>query len=408
MSNLTLIQLISEQTIQNLLPILHLKPKRLIHLVTPKTAARAEHLRHAAHSAGIDPSVEVINLSSMPAIPECFNAVRDCLEKLPPDQEAVINFTGGTKLMSIGAYAVAMQRKIPSFYVDTQNACFMDGGTSSKMGEILTDDWSFTPLRNQLRVDTLAVANGVARVTSGKAWKPLLPLARLLFENRGDEESIHAAFHGPHGLFPAGREPRTPADWLPFFEKHIQMPGQIAALAAAAGFLRRISDTDYALPDASRKELDFLIHNRVANYTERYFAAIAPVQHAVAFLTGGWWEVIVMDALEKSGQMRDLRWSVQVGDRTGADVEEDVVALDGVEILYINCKRGGAKARLLPLLEEVRARAASLGGTFNRRFLAIYNPPSGKVDANLRQRARELGIKIITRLDVYKPGIFNR
>ncbi len=408
MTDLTLIQLISEQTIPNLLPILRLKPSRLVHLVTPKTASRANTLQQAAHCAGIDPILEIIHLSAMPGIPECFNAVSDALGKVPDGAQAVVNFTGGTKLMSIGAFAAAQARKVPSLYVDTQDSCFVDGGTSPQMAELLLGDWSFTPLRNSLRVDTVAIANGVPRVTNGQDWRAMLPLAKRLFENQAEEDAVHAALHGPSGLFPRGNEPRTPQDWLPFFDRPIRLPEPVLSLAIDAGLLRRLSATEAALPDDSRKELDHLANHRVPDYTARYFKAIAPLQQSVGFLTGGWWEVIVMDAAHQSGRFRDLRWSVQVGDRSGPDMEEDIVGLDGVEMLYVSCKRGGAKSRLLPLLEETRARAASLGGSFNRRFLAVLNPPAGRVEANLRQRARDLGIKIITGNDVYRAGAFDR
>ena len=406
---ITLIQLISEQTIQNLLPILRLKPAGLIHLVTPKTAARSAHLLDAAHAAGIDPRLSVVQLSAMPGIPESFNAVTDCLNQMVESGTApVINFTGGTKLMSIGAYAAALQHKTPSLYVDTQDACFVDGGTSSEMGRLLNNDWSFTPIRNQLRVDTLAIAGGIQRVTGGRDWRPFLPLADHLLRQIDDELNVHAAIHGPVGIVPQGREPRTPRDWLPLFDEPLSLPEQVARLGIDAGLLRTGANGAAFLPDGSRSELEILANNRVDQFNARYFRAIAPIQQAVGFLSGGWWEVIVAHALDKSGLVRDLRWSVQVGDRTGADLEEDIVALDGVELVYISCKRGGAKARLLPQLEETRARAASLGGAFNRRFLAVRQSPSVKVAENLRTRAAQLGIRIITGANVYQPGIFAR
>jgi hypothetical protein len=162
------------------------------------------------------------------------------------------------------------------------------------------------------------------------------------------------------------------------------------------------------LPDAPRIELEYLANHQVPDFTARYFKAVALIQHAAAFLSGAWWEVIVSDAAHKSALFRDLRWSAQVGDRNGPDTEEDILGVDGVELLYINCKRGGAKARLLPLLEEVRARAATMGGSFNRRFLAVLQPPQGKVAANLQQQATKLGIHLITGNNVYQPGIFSR
>ncbi len=118
--------------------------------------------------------------------------------------------------------------------------------------------------------------------------------------------------------------------------------------------------------------------------------------------------MIVCEAAHTSGHFRDLRWSAFVGERSGPDTEEDVLGVDGVELLYINCKRGGPKARLLPLLEEVRARAATIGGSFNRRFLAILMPPQGKTATNLQQQANRLGIRIVTGNDVRRLGTFSR
>jgi hypothetical protein len=378
-------------------------------LVTPKTASRSASLMAAAHAAGIDPSIEVIQMSAMPGIPETFNAVMECLTEISKTNHSpVVNFTGGTKLMSIGAYAAALQLKVPSLYVDTQDSCFVDGNTSARMSEFLDADWSFTPIRNQLQIHIVAIANGIQRVTGGKPWKPMLPLATYMLDNQTEEQAAHDALHGASGLFPHGREPRTPHDWLSLIDTPFKLPGTIAVLAAEAGLVRPTGRSEVMLVDGARNELQFLVATHVNDFNTRYFKAIGPIQQTISFLTGGWWEVIVAHSMCESGLVRDLRWSVQVGDRYGADVEEDIVALDGVELVHVSCKRGGAKARLLPQLEEIRARASTLGGTFNRRFLAVLNPPAGKVEANLRQRAKELGVRLITRHSVYQPGAFAR
>jgi len=408
--SLTLIQLVSEQTIQNLLPILRLKPQHLVHFVTPKTAGRSAGLQAAAKAAGINPEIKTLQLSAMPDIPECFNAVAEILtQSLQNGSKAVVNFTGGTKHMSIGAYAAARTRNVPSLYVDTQDACFVDGATSPEMSAMLAGDFSFTPIRTQLRTDVLAIANGVSQITSGKKFSEMLPLARHLFDHKADEQATHTAFHGERGFFPKGSEPRTPADWLPKLDQEVVLPQAVAALVVESGLMRAgNAPGTVRLPDSTRAELDFLANNHVPNFNARYFQAIAPLQHAAAFLTGAWWEVIVCDAADKSGLFRDLRWSSQVGDRNGPNTEEDILGVDGVELLYINCKRGGAKARLLPLLEEIRARASTIGGSFNRRFLAVLQPPQGKVAANLQQQAERLGIKVITADNVHQVDVFSR
>jgi len=405
---LTLIQLISEQTVPNLLPILRLRPDRVVHLTTPKTSARASHLRAAAHAAGLKPEVEVIELSPMPGVSETHHAVRESLlQAREAGGDAAVNFTGGTKLMSIGAFSAALREKAPSLYVDTQDFCFVDGDTSPRMAELLENDWSFTPIRKQLRVDILAIANGVPRVTTGKPWQPLLPLAEHLSLHPADEQATHAALHGTAGLFPNAKEPRQPADWLPVLDRPIALPHAVARLAIETGLVRPgPAANTVMLPDPTRAELDHLAHHQVPDFAARYFQAVAPLQHAAAFLTGGWWEVIVCHAAHQSGAFSDLRWSAHVGERGGPDTEEDILGLHGVELLYINCKRGGAKARLLPLLEEIRARAATIGGAFNRRYLALQQPPTGAVARNLHQRAAALGIRLLYPKNLNTPNPF--
>jgi hypothetical protein len=210
-------------------------------------------------------------------------------------------------------------------------------------------------------------------------------------------------------LCPAGKEPATPAGWLELLDQPLPLPATVAALAIEAGFFRPAAASGAVLlPDATRADLDTLASRRVADFHSRYYRAVAPLQHAVAFLAGGWWEVIVCAAAHRSGMFHDLRWTAHVGAHDGPDTEEDVLGVDGVELLYINCKRGGPKSRLLPLLEEIRARAATIGGRFNRRFLAILNQPRGRPGADLEQRARELGIHLLTRSSITQPGVFEK
>jgi len=50
---LTLIRLISEQTMQNLVPLLVLKPARVVHLATPKTSTRSAQIVEGARQAQV-------------------------------------------------------------------------------------------------------------------------------------------------------------------------------------------------------------------------------------------------------------------------------------------------------------------------------------------------------------------
>ncbi len=404
-----LIQLISDQTMPNLVPVLALKPAKLFHLVTPRTAARSDCIVEAARQAHVQSEPENICLTEMPSIPETSRAVLRAMEaarkeKLTP----VVNFTGGTKLMSIGAYEAALREQTTSFYVDTDHQQFLDGHSGPKLHTVLGEDYSFTPLQKVLTVNAIAVANGRQRVTAGRDWKPYLALARHFLDTEGDETSTWEAVHGTSGLCPNGREPRRAEDWRLLFDRPLRLPQRVGELALAAGLVRARKGA-FHLPDATRSRIEELAR-AMHPAPQEYFAAIRPLQLTLTFLSGAWWEVAVVDAAHRSGQFRDLRWSVNVGERHGGfDPEEDIVGVDGVQVAFFSCKRGGARARLVPLLDELDNRARSLGGQFTRRFLAVYQPLFGQNAANLQKRAHELnGIQIITPRELENLDVFAR
>lgn len=406
---IALIQIISEQTMQNLVTLLALKPAKVIHLATPKTAARSNNIVEAARLALVSTEVENIRLSDMPSIPETSCAVtRSIADAKAKGLTPVVNFTGGTKLMSIGAYEAAMRESVVSLYVDTDHQHFLDGHTGPKLNTVLGDDFSLTPLQEALTVNAIAVANGKQRVTDGRDWKPYLALARHLLENASDESAAWQAVHGINGICPNGREPRRAADWLPLFDRPLLLPPRVGELALEAGLVKA-NGAELCLPDTVRPKLEEL-GNLEKPALQEYFAAVNPLQFSLAFLSGAWWEVAVVDAAYRSGLFRDLRWSVNIGDRQGGfDPEEDIVGVDGVQIAYFSCKRGGQKARLVPLLDELDNRARSIGGNFTRRFLAVYQPPYGQNALNLQKRAKELGgIQIITASNLKYLEVFAR
>jgi len=136
--SLTLIQLISEQTMQNLLPVLRLKPARLVHLATPETVGRSNHIVEAARQAQVPVEATTHLLSRMPEMPETFGAVRAAIQHCRDQgQTPVVNFTGGTKLMSIGAFSAALNpnHRTLSLYVDTADEVFVDGRTAEGLAD---------------------------------------------------------------------------------------------------------------------------------------------------------------------------------------------------------------------------------------------------------------------------------
>jgi hypothetical protein len=409
---MTLIQLISEQTMPNLLAMIRLRPDRVVHLFTERTKSQSYALKNAAKALGLYPQWQYCQMSDMPSIRETHDTICHIHDKNLTEnsnETTVIHFTGGTKLMSIGAYAAASSRQCPSLYVDTFTQQFMDGQTSPVMKSLLAGDHHFQSIYHQLHVEILGIANGINRITSGKDWPAMVPLARCLFDDPAIEVATHQAVHGPYGLCPNGREPRDPKGWLELIDTPVTVPGEVASLAVTSGIVRQGETPHHILlPDTTVAELTDISQNYVDNFRGRYFQAIAPLQHAIAFLTGAWWEIIVCEAAHQSGYASDVRWSCLVGDDKGLETETDILGMDGVELLYISCKRGGDKSRLLPLLEETKGRANTIGGSYNRRFLAILHAPKGKTYRDLIHQANAHGIRLITRENVHVPEIFSK
>jgi hypothetical protein len=198
---------------------------------------------------------------------------------------------------------------------------------------------------------------------------------------------------------------RKAADWLPFLETTFPVSDGLLSRIAPAGILRSVGKGLAALPDSTAailRRLDSGEH--VPGYTALYFEAVAPIQQSVAFLTGGWFEIVVAKAMQHSGRFRDIRWSAQIEQQGGAQIEEDLLALDGLEAVCVSCKSSSERARILPHLEEFQSRAHSIGGRMTRRFLAIHTlrDPQGHVAS----RAKALGINLLTPGDLSKPAPF--
>ncbi|WCJ60667.1 DUF1887 family CARF protein [Fontisphaera persica] len=391
---LTLIQLVSEQTMQNLLPVLRLKPHRLIHLATPKTQSRSAWIAEAARRSNHPVALETLTLSPMPGMRETMQATLDAIERAGQSgEEALLNFTGGTKLMSIGAYVAALKHKTPSFYVDTQDAQFVDGQSAEGLAAHFGGDLSFTPILRSLTLHAVAAANGCGRITNGQNWQTWHPLAQHLFEHPEQEKACHDAMQN----LPT---PSRPAEWLAVLNRDLPVPPAVAQLAVQTGCYRAGGAPNILrLPDSTRADLEELAkldgQNPLPDFRTRFFRAVAPLQLALNFLSGSWWEVLIAGRLHGAGRFRDIRWSAQIGERGGPELEEDVLALDGVRVVYVSCKRSSQNAKLLSQLEQIKARAQRLGGTFNQCFLCIFLAPSGKARENLHKRAAELNIHLI-------------
>ncbi|GAB4282009.1 MAG: DUF1887 family CARF protein [Candidatus Promineifilaceae bacterium] len=111
----TIISLIGEQNLPNLLPIRHLKPERVILVYTNFTEQTAVRLTKLIRS-----DAEVTRL-----VVDAYD-IDDAKEKMTaavaglPPSSILVNFTGGTKMMSLAAYQTAVDLNAPLLYLQSQ------------------------------------------------------------------------------------------------------------------------------------------------------------------------------------------------------------------------------------------------------------------------------------------------
>lgn len=108
---LILINLIGEQPIPNLLPILHFKPEKTIVLHTPKTRAVANRLKKIQ-----------INIQLVETKPyDYLNNIKKLQSVYNPENKYIFNITGGTKIMSAALFQFALETESKVIYIDSQN-----------------------------------------------------------------------------------------------------------------------------------------------------------------------------------------------------------------------------------------------------------------------------------------------
>ncbi|MGC8879889.1 MAG: hypothetical protein ACP5R2_11760, partial [Anaerolineae bacterium] len=109
----TMIALVGEQPIPNLLPVRYLKPEALALVYTRRTEPVAKRLQRLLAKTKIHP----VEISDAYRVAE----IRDRIQTIIAGQsDLLFNLTGGTKTMAFAAYDLARQSRSPFLYFQTE------------------------------------------------------------------------------------------------------------------------------------------------------------------------------------------------------------------------------------------------------------------------------------------------
>ncbi len=118
MAERILVNLLSRQTMPNYIAVKQLRPDRVIAMVTDDFKLQSDRMQHIT---GVPHQVEPISPYGLKANSE---RIKKLLHELPDDSDITVNFTGGTKLMSLAAALPVLEggrEKIKLAYVDTEH-----------------------------------------------------------------------------------------------------------------------------------------------------------------------------------------------------------------------------------------------------------------------------------------------
>jgi hypothetical protein len=387
---LTLIHLVSEQPMPNLLAIIAVRPERVIQIASQdlRFVAVGDHLIQAADALGIDAEFRSMVIPSSHPSPEDVRYLIKQMVSVFPN--AVVNITAGTKLMSLGAFQGASEFRIPILYCDSVRREFVrvDASHSSLVSA------PFDAVARSLNLKAVMAAHGKApgdwkfdtaspaQINFGRiAWELRAPVSPA-FDRGSYGEPLRAFFRSDKGRIPG-------------------KPATLQALASA-NILDALpsvpSDEVLAFLDAAA-EAGFLERRKVGFRLARGVSVSSKlrshVERVANLLDGSWLELSVLHFAAQSGRHQDLHWSVEpsaAGAKAAEYGETDVVAIDSDRstLEIISCKTGLSQP--LEHLEGLRTRANNLGGSHAIATLAVLRHQD---EAKLRQWGRLLRVNVL-------------
>lgn len=375
--------LISGQHVPNLLSIWSETPVPdwLVLIVTPLMRSREKHnqLLNALAAGGLDYESrhDIENLMKEDSIYE----IHELLKKIHKDHlndELIVNLTGGTKPMCIGAYEFSKEKHLRTLYVPD--------GNQHEAKDLLGD--SSVDLKHRLSTAEFLEGYGFGVLNPGdleiskERAVDLFELAALLTANSED--------HGLRGML---GKIQNLMEW----KKEDDRKGW-----NREGLILSEESNVYLDNEPLRSE----IASKLGLKTKDSMLLGSLDKHIVEFLAGKWLEVFVWGMLNQfvdKDQIWDLNQGVRVGKAfPGEDNDLDVTFMMNQSLCIVECKTGGQEHDPAgkDVLYKIEAIKSGLRAIRVKTYLAttsdnVIDPQKGGIKGPLLRRADIYDCKII-------------
>jgi len=375
----TLVCLISDQHIPNLLTVKAVRPDNLVLLVTEGMKKNVDWFLKALAAGGLDYTgkKKIVDIHKENSVDETLNALRAEYVQRPGD-EWIINVTGGTKPMSIGAYTFVQENRLRALYIDKSDqhkAIDLSGGES------VTLDGQHVSASEFLAGYGYEIRNANDLERQNQRASALQDLGAMLTEHHTDPDIRQ--FLGLLQEFKERKKKVSRRKW----EKEGLILTEEEPFWVNDGEIRRRICITFCLQENGRA---------LTGHLDR---------QAVEFLTGRWLEYFVYGLLEPL--MPTYLRCLQVGLTTGQpgpgeSNEFDVSFMTERSLCMVECKTGSQRhdSKGDEVLYKMEAIKAGLGALRVKAFLAttapnIIDPSTGNIREALINRSRLYGCTIV-------------
>lgn len=365
MSEKILINILSEQIIPNFVAIMHELPDKVISLVTEKFKKQSDLLEQLTGTPHQNVDCDAYNLMGN------IKSLSATLVSIKPEDEIILNFTGGTKIMAISSVFSCLQlhRKIRMIYIDTEH----------KRLDILIQDENMKIIPAKEEALSLNIPFDAYIKLHGESL--LDKQDNLELNNMCDKAIKMLLSENCDGFF--GKQRCFKKDGKTFKEKgNVTFTASRRAKSHGSGSF--IWENDKAvLTDTSGKSVT-VTRNNIIN-----------------FFTGKWLEEYCFNRLKQSGRFNEVLMNVKLSlsketleklkNRKTIFKEKneiDVVVTKGLKAALIECKAGKVTQDHIYKIDFLRKH---LLGTFGYAVIVSRNP----VDPIIQEKAESCNVEIV-------------
>lgn len=354
-----LFNLISGQIFPNYFLIKKINPDRCINFYTTMSSTQKELFKKILEGIELEEvDIDAFNFKN------CYETINKVIKRYENDS-LILNFTGGTKIMSNAAFMAFQEKKLKTIYLDSQNGKLISISGETQEEEVFQYNVS---VEEYFGLTGQSIRQSKPDIESNKE------------DNKNRERFIsymEKNYPNINNLFIqlAVKSDSAKKKWRKEDSKLLDSNGNILNYTAA--------DKKYEITTKDGNK--FILLGDDAFY----------------FITGGWMEKIVYDKIKNSNKFNEvkvnltLEWNIE-SKKKNIKNEFDIVATKN-HILYIfEVKSGGLSSDIILKLNSINN---FYGGLYSKSYIVTYFDFE-KDYQDLLSRAKEYNIKILRLSDL--------